>query len=166
MALAPVIRQIVRELDPGVPVHNILPLETRLSRSFAQPRFFAIALVMFAGLAIATVVLGVYGVLASAVERRRLELGVRRALGATTHDVVVLVLGQAVRLAAIGMAFGAVIAAGGARLGHAALYGVSAMDATSYAAAMTAVVVVVLLGAWVPMRSALRVDPARVLKSE
>lgn len=166
MALAPIIRQIVRELDPSVPVHNMLPLEARLSESFAQPRFFAIALVMFAVLAMATVVLGVYGVLASAVERRRMELGVRRALGATTRDVVILVLGQAVRLAAIGVAIGALMAVGGATLGRATLYGVSTVDAASYGAALAAVMVVVLLGAWLPMRSALRVDPARVLKSQ
>lgn len=165
-ALVPVVRALVRELDPTVPVLNMMPLETRVGRTFAQPRFFSVALVLFASLALLTALVGVYGVLSASVERRRLELGVRRALGAGTGDVVRLVIGRALRLAAVGLVLGVLLAAGAASAGRSALYGIAPLDALSYLGSVAVILAVVLAGAWMPLRRALGVDPAHVLRTE
>jgi putative ABC transport system permease protein len=166
IALAPGIRAIVDELAPGVPIHNLMSLDQRVATTYAQPRFFAIALGLFSVLALGTMVLGVYGTLAASVERRRVELGVRRALGATARDLSRLIVGQAVRLAAIGLVLGIGVAAAAATWGRSALYGITPIDANAYAGAAAGILAVVFLGAWVPLRTALRVDPARVLRSD
>jgi predicted permease len=165
-ALMPEVRAIVRELDADAPVLNMMPLGARVNATFAQPRFFAIALSVFAVLALATALVGVYGVLAASVERRRLELGVRRALGADTRDLIRLVLRRALALAAAGLAIGSVLAAAAATTGRSALHGVQPVDAASYVLTIVVVVGAVLIGAWLPIRRALRVDPAQVLRTE
>jgi ABC-type antimicrobial peptide transport system permease subunit len=144
----------------------MMALEARVNRTFAQPRFFAVALALFAALALATALVGVYGALAASVQRRRVELGVRRALGATTADVARLVVRRALTLAALGLAAGSLLAAMFAAAGRSRLYGVAPLDAASYAASATLILIVVLAGALVPVRRAVRVDPVRVLRAE
>jgi predicted permease len=166
LALMPRVRAIVDEIAPGTPIYNVMRLDDRVGLTYAQPRFFAISLTLFATLALATMAVGVYGTLASAVERRRAELGLRRALGATSTDLVALVLGQAVRLAAAGLIIGAVAAAGAIAWGRAALFGVEPLMMSPYLLAIPAILAVVFTGAVVPMRVALRVDPVKVLRSQ
>lgn len=165
-ALAGSIRAAVHELAPGAPIHNLMRMDDRVMRTYAQPRFFAIAVSLFAALALATTMLGVYGSLAAAVERRRRELGIRRALGATARDIRALVAGQSIRRALVGAGLGMVVAALGASWGRAMLHGLAPVDPLSYVVAVPGVLLVVWLGAWVPVRTALRVDPARILKAE
>jgi predicted permease len=165
-ALSPVVRDVVRELAPDAPVHNLMPLDARVDRTFAQPRFFAVALTVFAALALATALIGVYGALAASVERRRLELGVRRALGATETDVARLVLRRALGLAAIGLVAGSLLAALFAAVGQSTLYGIAPLDAASYVAAAAVILIAVFGGAWLPIQRALRIDPVRVLRAE
>lgn len=151
---------------PGAPVHNVMALDARVQRTFAQPRFFAVALTLFAALALATALVGVYGALAASVHRRRVELGVRRALGATTADVARLVVRRALMLAALGLTAGSFLAAVLAAAGRSRLYGVAPLDAASYAAAAALILIVVLAGALVPIRRAVRIDPVRVLRAK
>lgn len=164
MALAGVVRQAVREIEAAAPVHNMMPLDVRVRQNLAQPRFMAIALVLFAALAVGTALVGVYGILSASVERRRLEIGVRRALGATTPQIARLVVWRALRLSTIGLVVGAGLAAAGAQLGRSLIYGISPGDAVSYVAAAVAVLSMALAGAWLPARTALRIDPVRVLR--
>ncbi len=164
--LARSIRGIVAEVAPGVPLHNMMPLTERVARTYAQPRFFAIALVLFALLTLGTTVLGVYGTLAASVERRRVELGVRRALGATSTDLTRQVVGGALGRSAIGLVLGTVAAAVAATWGRSQLFGVAPLDVVSYLAAGPGILVIVWCGAWVPLRTALSVDPARTLRNE
>jgi predicted lysophospholipase L1 biosynthesis ABC-type transport system permease subunit len=166
MALAAVVRQAVREIDAAAPVHNMMPLDLRVRQNLAQPRFMAIALALFIALAVGTAFVGVYGILSTSVERRRLEIGVRRALGATTPQIARLVVGRALRLSAVGLIVGAGLASAGAQLGRSLLHGISPGDAISYVAAAVAVISMALAGAWLPARAALRIDPARVLRGE
>jgi len=166
VALGPVVRAAVRELEPTWPVYRIERLEDRMSATFAQPRFYTLTLALFAGLALTTAMLGVYGVLAYAVERRRLELGVRRALGAGEWHVLGLVVGRGLKLAGVGLAAGLAAAAAGTSLLRSQLFGVEPSDEVSYLATAGLLLVVVLLASWWPARRALGVCPVEVLKTE
>src|SRR6202041_2415295 len=104
---------------------------------------------------LSTAILGVYGVLAYSVERRRIEFGVRRALGAGAGQIRWLVLGQGLGLTAIGLACGLVAAAGGAGLLRAQLFGVRPLDPMTFASAAGLVVLVAVAAAWQPSRRAL-----------
>jgi predicted permease len=165
-ALIPAIRSIVRELEPEWPIYNVERLDVRLSRTFAQPRFYTIALTLFAALAVATAVLGLYGVIAYAVERRRIEFGIRRALGAGERHILRLATGRAALLAGIGAAAGSVIAATTAGWLRATLFGIHPLDPAAYGSAIALVAAVVLAASWIPARRALQVDPARALRVE
>jgi predicted permease len=163
-ALISFVREQVRAVEPDWPVHNVERLDHRLGRTFAQPRFYALTLGLFAALAVSTAVLGLYGVLAYAVERRRVEFGIRRALGAGERRIVWLVTRRAAVLAAAGLGVGLGAAAAGARLLGAVLFGLQPLDPASYAGATALVALVVAAASWAPTRRALRIDPARALR--
>jgi putative ABC transport system permease protein len=163
-AFASIVREETKRLDPRYPVYNLEPLDLQLDRTFSQPRFYAIVLGLFAALAISTAVLGIYGVLAYAVERRRREFGIRRALGAAERHIVLLVVRRAAALAGIGLAIGLGGAAAAARVLRSVLFGVGPADPASYAGAVGLVLVVVVVASWQPVRRALQVDPARALR--
>jgi predicted permease len=165
-SLVPLARQFVRELDPAAPMFNVMPLAERLDRTFDQPRFYTVALVLFALMTLATAILGVYGVQAYAVERRTAEFGVRRALGAGEGHIVRLVLGRAFWLAAAGTLIGVPLAATGVGLLRTMLFGVQPLDPATFVAVPIVVLFVVLGASWQPVRRALRVDPASALRCE
>ena len=166
LALARDVRQLVHALDPTSPIYGATPLETLLGATFAQPRFYAIALALFAALALSTALLGIYGALAYAVERRRRELGVRRALGASERHIVRLVAARAASLGGVGLGIGLGAGALGARFMSSVLFGVRAFDPWSYAAVIAIVGVIVGVASWQPVRRALRIEPARALHVE
>jgi len=123
-----------------------------------------VVLGLFAALALSTALLGIYGVLAYAVERRRTEFGVRRALGATERHILALVMRRGLLLAGVGTLAGLVGAALGARLMQSLLYGITAADPTSYVAAAALILTIVLAASWLPVRRAVQIDPARALR--
>jgi ABC-type antimicrobial peptide transport system permease subunit len=167
-AIVPFVREQVRSLEPAWPVFNVEPLTTRLGRTFAQPRFYAITLGLglFAALALSTALLGLYGALTYAVERRHLEFGIRRALGADERRIVWLVTRSAAALAGSGLVIGLGGAAIIARLLRAVLFGVQPSDSVSYLAAVLLIAIVVIAASWRPARRALQIDPARALRVE
>lgn len=164
LTLASDVRQLVHSLDPTSPIYGATPLETLLAATFAQPRFYAIALSLFAALALTTAVLGIYGALAFAVERRRREFGVRRALGASEGHIVRLVAARGVLLGGVGLAIGLALGGLGARLMQSVLFGVRAVDPWSYAGVIVLIAAVVVVASLQPVRRALRIDPARALR--
>jgi ABC-type antimicrobial peptide transport system permease subunit len=105
-------------------------------------------------------------VLAYAVERRRIEFGVRRALGAGEGQIRWLVVGQALMLSGIGLTIGLIVAASGAGVMRSLLFGVRPLDPITFVAAAGLVVLVATAAAWHPARRALRVDPAEALRME
>jgi predicted lysophospholipase L1 biosynthesis ABC-type transport system permease subunit len=163
-AIVPFLRQQVRALEPQWPIYNVERLDVRLGQTFAQPRFYTLTLTFFALLALSTAILGVYGVLSYAVERRRFEFGIRRALGAGPRDIVLLVVRRALLLAASGLILGLGGVALSARLMKALLFGVRPMDPASYLAAVAAIGAVVAAASWRPTSRALSIDPARALR--
>jgi putative ABC transport system permease protein len=163
-AIVPFVRETVRALEPTWPIYNIERMDDRLGRTFAQPRFYTVTLVLFASLALVTAILGLYGVLSYAVERRRREFGVRRALGADERRIVLLVGRRALGLALAGLVIGLAGATLGAQWLRAVLFGVQPLDPASYLAAIAIVFLVVVTASWTPVRRALRIDPARALR--
>jgi len=166
MNIVPFARTAARELEPDAPIYDVMRLEDRLNQTFVGPRFYAIALGLFALLALSTAILGVYGILAYLVERRRVEFGVRRALGADERQISWLVLRESLRLSGTGLAVGLVTAASGASLMRSLLFGVRPVDPLTFAGAASLIVVVAAGAAWFPSLRALRVDPAEALRME
>jgi predicted permease len=165
MEIVPDIRAAVRNIDPTVPLHGAERLSDRLSSTFAAPRFYGLTLGLFAALALAVSVLGVYGVLAYGVERRTVEFGVRRALGGGERHILGLVLRQASMLVVCGAVLGTLIAAAGTGVLRSLLFGVGPIDPATYAAITVALWGVGLGAAAIPAWRALRVDPAQALKT-
>jgi putative ABC transport system permease protein len=164
--VVPAVRAAVHEVDPNVPAFSVGTLVGHLSDSLTQERLVAGLVGFAAGLALLLASIGLYGVLAYAVNRRTREMGIRMALGARTTSVRYLVVRQALLLMAIGGVLGLAgsLAVGSLLSGF--LYGVSAGDPLTYALVVGALVAVALAASYVPARRATRVDPLIALRSE
>ena len=155
----------VRALNSELPV-SFRTLQQIFSSSLDQRRFSLVIISVFAAVAIALAVMGVYGVMAYAVAERTKEIGVRMALGATVGDVLKLVMGQGGKLIATGVTLGVIGSLLLTRMLASLLYGVSATDPTTFASVALSLVVVALLAALVPARRATKVDPMVALRCE
>jgi putative ABC transport system permease protein len=158
-ALAPVIRQIVREIDPSLAVQRIEPQTAAVKRTFWRQRLQRNVIAGFAGLALLLALFGVYGVLSYAVAQRTSELGVRLALGASAQQLLLGILAEAARMAAVGVAIGLVVALALGRVLHGLLYGVEPGDPVVLTAVAATLFVVALCAAALPAWRASRLDP-------
>ena len=158
-------RQIVRDIDPDLPP-NFQTFAQVFASSLAARRFNLILVAAFGGTALLLAAAGIYGVMAYTVSRRTREVGVRMALGATTGDVLRLVLGQGLRTTAIGVLLGAAGTFALTRLMTSLLFGVSPFDPLALAGAVLLLTAVSLIACWVPARKATRVDPLAALRYE
>jgi ABC-type antimicrobial peptide transport system permease subunit len=134
--------------------------------SVAERRFTMQLLAGFAALALGLALVGVYGVVSYGVARRTHEMGVRMALGATRSDVVRHVLRDGSRLALLGAVLGLLGALAATRLLATQLYGVKAFDPLTFVLAAAAVILVALVGSYVPARRASRIAPVAALQAE
>jgi predicted permease len=159
-------RNELRAVDPGLVLHSPRRLSDVVGMGTARERFAMTLLVAFALLAVLLAALGIYGVLANAVARRRREIGVRLALGARDEEIRRMVVGQGVGLAAIGVGFGVAGALALARLLASLLFEVSPADPRVLLAAAAGVVAVAVLASWVPARAATRVSPVEAFGTE
>ncbi|HEV2181511.1 MAG TPA: ABC transporter permease [Gemmatimonadaceae bacterium] len=157
------IRRIVHDIDRGVPVSDVRTMDDVVSGSVVGARFAAALITVFALVALALGAVGIFGVMSSVVNERRQEMGLRMALGATQGRVVKLVVGRALRLAAVGTLAGLVCAIVAVRPLHRWLYGVSAMDPVTFAAVPIVFAVVALLASYLPARRATRVEPVAAM---
>ena len=160
------LRQLLARLDPEQAAGDIRTLDQFLARSIATPRFTAILLGAIASLALLLAGLGLYGVMAYSVAQRSREIGIRMALGAQATDVRSLVVSQAVRLGAAGLAMGLAGALAVTRVLDSLLFGVTASDPLTFAAVSAALITVLLLAAYLPARRATRVDPIVALRAD
>lgn len=163
--LAGPLRRIVREHSTDASV-KFSTMQLRMHDNVAAPRFRMLLLGLFAALALCLAMAGVYGVTAYAVGQRSGEIGMRMALGATAGDVLRLVLLQALRLAAIGLAIGLAGAVAATRLLSSMLFEVKSADPATYAAVAAALVFIALLAGFVPARRAASIDPLAALRQE
>jgi len=164
--LAVPVRDAIRGLDPKVPVTKVTAMPDLVRQAAAAQRFVTQLLAGFAAIAVLLATIGLYGVLSYGVAQRTREVGVRVALGARDADVLRLVLSGGARLVGAGIAAGAVGAALSTRLLDTLVFGVSPLDPLTFGGAAAVLVVVALLAHWVPIRRALRIDPALALRAE
>jgi putative ABC transport system permease protein len=137
-----------------------------VSRSLATRSFAVTLLASFAAVALFLAVIGLYGVLSYAVSQRTSELGVRFALGATPGDVVRLVLGDGLRLVAVGTVTGALLGGLAGRLMSRLLFGIRAFDFATFAGAAALLPIVAGVASFIPARRASRLDPMTALRSD
>jgi predicted permease len=165
MALVPAVRQAVREEDPHLVLARPRRLSDEFDRSLSDQRMMATMVAIFAGIAMLLAAVGLYGVLAHLAAQRAPEIGIRLALGARRASIVSLVVGDGMRLVAIGLTLGLAAALAGARLVRSQLFGISATDPLTFAAVCVALALVGLAACAVPASRATRVDPAVVLRN-
>lgn len=163
--MAGALRQKAREIAPDVPV-KIASFEDRLSQNVAAPRFRMLLLAIFAALAVALAVAGIYGIASFTVHQRTPEIGLRMALGADSRDVLKMVLVQSVRLGIIGLAVGLAAAFAASRLLSAMLFRVKPNDPLTYGAVTGLIALVTLAASYVPARRAARLDPVVALRHD
>jgi putative ABC transport system permease protein len=164
--LAGPVRQVLRELDPAVPVYDVATLPALVEKASAQRRFVMRLLGAFAIVAVLLAAIGLYGVVSFGVAQRTREVGVRMALGAQRRDVMTLVLSGGVALVAGGLLIGLVAAVVATRFMEALVFGVSPIDPITFGGAAALLSLVALAAHVVPIRRALRIDPAVALRAE
>jgi putative ABC transport system permease protein len=165
-SVLPAARDRIRALDPELPISAVQTMEEAMSASVSQPRFNALLLLAFAGIALLIAAVGIYGVLAYSVSRRVQEIGVRMALGAERGAVMRLIIGQGLTVALAGVGGGLAAAAAASRVLASLLYGVDARDPLTFGTGALVLTVVALAACAVPAWRASRVDPVVALRGE
>ncbi|HEY2904273.1 MAG TPA: ABC transporter permease [Vicinamibacterales bacterium] len=163
---APALREIAHSVGPDIAVAEVVTIADRLSASVARPRFAATAFGGFAGLALALASIGLFGVLSYAVSQRRRELGVRAALGATRHDLMLLLFREGLTLTAAGIAIGLAASTVLLRPMSVLLFGVTPSDPMAFAAGPLVLLPVALAACLGPALGAAGADPTIALRSE
>jgi len=165
-ALAPAIRAEITALDRSLPVLGVETLESRIRATTADRRYPMLLLSLLASLALILSAVGLYGVLAYLVGQRAREIGIRKALGASSGAVARLVLGEGFRFVLLGVAAGLLAALFTTRYLGALLYGLEPNDPITLGSGALILLVVAAAAAWIPARRALRVDPAVTLRED
>jgi putative ABC transport system permease protein len=165
-SLAAAAQETVRALDRNLPVSNVVSMEQVIDDTLWQPRFNLQLIGLFAGLALTLASIGLYGVMSYSVAQRTREVGLRMALGAQRRDVVKMVVGQGMKLAALGVTIGLVASVALTRLMNQLLFGVSATDIATFTIITGALTLVALLACLIPARRATKVDPMIALRYE
>jgi len=160
------VRGQAQALNANQPVYNARTMEQIVAGSIAGDRFSLALFALFAGLALALAVVGVYGVMSNTVGQRTHEIGVRLALGAQPRRVLRLILNQGLRLTLIGIGAGLLVSFALTRVMQRLLYGVSATDPLTFAGVALLLTLTALLACWIPARRATKVDPLVALRSE
>jgi len=160
------IRNQVRGIDKDLPAYDIESMQEIVDQSLGQRRFDSFVMSIFGGLALLLAAVGIYGVLATSVEQRRQEIGIRMALGAQRADVLRLIMLSGLMLVLIGMGLGIVVGFGLTRWLSSMLYGVSPSSLATYLAVSAAMIAIAMLACYLPAKRATKVDPMKALRAE
>jgi predicted permease len=166
LAMAETVRAAMREVDPTLPIQEFTSQTEQISLRFAQERLFARAYAAFGVLAVVLGCIGLFGLMSYNVARRTNEIGVRMALGAQRRTVVGMVMGESMRLVAIGVAVGLGAALWAGRFVKTVVYGLSPNDPFTIAAAVAVIALVTALASCLPARRASNVDPMDALRQQ
>lgn len=165
-ALAGPVRAEIQSMDRDQPVYDIKTMDQWLGESLARRRFTVLLLSIFAGVALALAIVGIYGVMSYSVSQRTHEIGIRMALGAHRRDVLRNVVGQGLRMAGAGVGIGVAGALVITQLLKSQLYGVGAADPLTFALVAILLPFVAMAASYIPARRATRVDPMMALRYE
>jgi putative ABC transport system permease protein len=163
-SFAPIVEREVRALDRDQPVSDLRTMDQWVSRTLAEARFSSTLLMTFAGLALMLAAIGIYGVMSYAVSQRTSEIGIRLALGAEARDILRMIVGNAVRLAAVGLAIGVVLALALSRTLSSLLFQTAGTDPLTFALVVALLGAVALAASYVPARRASRIPPVDALR--
>ncbi|PYV31289.1 MAG: hypothetical protein DMG09_26065, partial [Acidobacteria bacterium] len=166
LTLAGVIKKEVERLGTRRPVHTIRTMDEYVADQLAETRFALVLMGIFASIALALCLIGLYGVIAYSVSRRTHEIGIRLALGAEARAVERLVLAQGIRLVATGIFAGLTGAFALTRALSSLVYGVSVTDPVTFAGIAVLLGAVALLACYLPARRAAKIDPIAALRCE
>ncbi|MBT8404603.1 MAG: ABC transporter permease, partial [Gemmatimonadetes bacterium] len=165
-ALVPALRAAVARVDPAVPLFDVQTMPERVSERMAGFDLLAKLMGAFAVVSLALGAVGIYGVTARAVARRTREIGLRLALGADPGAVRRRIVGQSLRRVTLGMVLGLLLAVPLVGALQGLVVGIDPRSPASFVPAVLVLLAVAALGAWLPARSASRIDPARALAAE
>jgi ABC-type antimicrobial peptide transport system permease subunit len=166
MSLRRVVEDAARRVDPRVMAPHLEPMPEIVGASIAGQRFQTTLLALFAATALTLTAIGIFGVVSYGVQQRVREIGVRVALGASSGEVLRLIVGRSLRVVALGTAIGVAGALGLTRFMSSLLYDVKASDPVTFALAVAALLGVAFVASYVPARRATRIDPVRALRLE
>ena len=161
--VTPSVRAAIKELDADMALFDVEPLAATLERTVATPKFQAVLITSFGAIALLLAAIGLYALIAYQVQQRTNEIGVRLALGATRAEIATLVLRRAVALAVAGIAIGLAGALATTRFLKTVVFEISTTDPAIYAGVPLLLIAIALLATWVPVRRAMRLDPAIAL---
>ncbi len=159
------LRRIIRQADPGQPVSDVRPLTDIVAAETASRRVQLAVLGAFGAIAVLLAAVGIHGLLAFAVSSRTQEIGVRIALGAQHMDIVNMTIGEGLKLAAVGIVTGILVAYGSGRFLQSLLAGVRPWDLGTFAAAAALSVAMTIAGSLLPAIRALRVDASTAMRT-
>ncbi len=160
------IRQAAQGVDASSVIYEVRPMEDVVASSIATQRLAMMLLSVFSMVALALSAIGIYGVISYLAAQRTHEIGVRMALGASSADVLRMVLGEGMRITLVGVGIGIVAALGLTRLIAKIIYGVGAADPITFGLVAVLLTGVALLACYIPARRAMRVDPIIALRYE
>jgi putative ABC transport system permease protein len=164
MNVAADVRRLVQETASAVKISGMRTLADQMDASIVPERLVAALSGMFGGLAALLAAIGVYGLLAFTVAKRTQEIGVRAALGATRRDLTIMILKDALRMAAAGIAGGVAIALGGQRIAASLIGDLKADPSAMLTAACATMLLVAIAAAYLPARRASRISPLDALR--
>jgi ABC-type antimicrobial peptide transport system permease subunit len=159
-------RKQIQSVDRDLPIYHAVTMEQRVQESLARRRFSMLLLTLFAGIAVALAIIGIYGVVSYMVNQETREIGIRLALGATPRAILHLVIGRGMALAIPGVVIGPLGSLVFTRMMRGLLFGLSPTDPLTFAAIPLLLVSVAVLASYIPAQRATRVDPTVSLHSE
>jgi predicted permease len=160
------VREAIRAADPNLPLFNVRTQRQQIEEALAQERMLARISSFFGALALLLVAIGVYGTLSYAVTQRTGEIGIRMALGANRGEVVWMILRESLAVAGVGLLAGLPVALALSRYAASMLFGVTAYDGVTIAAAVLLLAGIASASGFVPANRASRIDPIRALRQE
>jgi len=164
--LAASVRGVFHDVDDALPLLNLLTAQDAVREATVRPRFLVLLMTILAAVALSLAGLGIYGVLAYAVSRRRREIGIRIALGAASGQLRARIVGWGSAVAGVGVVLGLTVAMLLDDLAASLLFGIRPGDVTTRFLVVTSVAAVTVLACWIPSRRAARVDPLEALRAE
>jgi len=165
-AIVSAVRAQIAQVDPTLPVSQVLPMSEVIDAATTRPRFLTVLLSLFSFIAVSLAAVGIYGVMAYTVAQRTQEFGIRMAVGAEGSDVLWLVLSQGMKIGLTGVALGAAGAFALTRLLRQLLFGIDSFDPATFAVTGVLLTFVILAACYIPARRATRIDPIVALRYE